>query len=64
MRGSKGPAEDHDDPSVSGVAFGMHEERVGLTPGGEGGSKKGTQYGSFCYLSGDVSLDISRMVDG
>ena len=50
----QGPAEVHDDPSACGVAFGMHEERVGLPPRGEGGSRKGTENGSFCYLSGDV----------
>ena len=44
-RGQK-PAEVHDDPSVS-VDFGMHQERVGLAPGDEGGSRKGTQHGSF-----------------
>ena len=60
----QGPADVHDDTSVSGVAFGMREEMVCLALGGEGGSRKGTQHGSFCYLSGDVSLDFSRMVDG
>ena len=60
----QGPAEVHDDPSVSGVAFGTREERVSLAPVGKRGSKEGTQYGSFCYLCGDVSLDIAGMVDG
>ena len=60
----QGPAEVHDDPSVSRDAFGMCEERVGLAPGDESGSRERTQHGSFCYLSGDVSLYFSRMVDG
>ena len=59
----QGPAEVHNDPSVCGVTFAMREERVGLVPGDEVGSRKGTEHGS-CYLSGDVSLDISGMVDG
>ena len=60
----QGPAEVHDYPSVSGVAFGRHEERVNLVTEGEGESREGTQLGSFCYLSGDVNLDISEMVAG
>ena len=57
-------AEIHDDTSVFGVVFGMCEERVGLAPGGDGGSSKRTHHGSFCYLSSDLSLDIVGIVDG
>ena len=48
----QGPAEVHDDPSISGVAFGMSEERVSLAPGGEGGRGKGpnTAPAISCYL--------------
>ena len=60
----KGPAEVHDYPSVSGVAVGMREDSISLAQGGEGGSREGNQHGSFCYLSGDVSLDRARVVDG
>ena len=60
----QGPAEVHDDLSISGVAFGMREGRVSLAPGCEGGLRERTQHGSFCYLCGDVGLDISGMVDG
>ena len=31
----QGPAEVGDDPSISGIAFGMREERVSLAPGGD-----------------------------
>ena len=33
----QGPAEVHDDPSINGIAFGIHEERVSLAPGDKGG---------------------------
>ena len=37
----QGPAEVHDDPPISGIVFGMGEERISLAPGDEGGHGKG-----------------------
>ena len=51
------PAEVNDNPSIS-------EERVSLTPGGEGGSRERSEYGSFCYFCRDVGLDIMGIVGG
>ena len=60
----QGPAEVRDDVSVSGVVFGAGEEMVNLAPGDEGWSWKRTQHGTFCYLSGNVILDMLSEVDG
>ena len=43
----QGPAEVHNDPSVSGVVLGAGEEWVALAPGGEGGMWEGAQHGSL-----------------
>ena len=60
----QGPADVHDDPSISGVTFGTSEEQVSLSSGGDGGSRERTQHGSFCYLCGNIGLDILGIVDG